>query len=267
MKTFISIDDFNQNEIHQLWDSVHQITPLRLDKPIGWSFAGNGVRTRTTFIRAFQQSGLQYIELPNLLKSHEQVDELAGYLDPFYALYVIREENHERLKAFAQASSRPVINAMSAQAHPCEVLSDGFWIQHQFGDIYKPHILLWGPKTNVFNSWYALAKVMGMQMSHYAPLSQRHQADWIQYPEQIGGHYDLIVTDGWPEGFDDPRFCLTEADLKTLGDPLLLPTPPVTVGHELQKPLSQYHRFVGYDQKQWLLPVQRAIIHFLLQHL
>lgn len=266
MMQLIEINDLSSSHINTLWSSVEHIPPLQLDLPIAWSFAGNGVRTRTTFLQAFQQSGFQYIELPNLLKSHEQVEELAGYLDSFYALYVIREENHERLKAFARASNRPVINAMSAQAHPCEVLSDGFWIHNHFGDIGKPRILLWGPQTNVFNSWYQLASVMGMQLSHYAPLSERYQADWVHYPEQPEGDYDLVITDGWPSEFNDPQFCLTQNHLREFGDPLLLPTPPITVGHELHSPLSQYPGFVGFEQKQWLLPVQRAIVHELLQH-
>lgn len=87
---------------------------------------GNGIRTRTSFIQTFQELGLSFVELPNLLKTPERAADLAGYLDPFYDAYVVRESNHQRLAEFAFASQRPVIIAMSGMGHPCEVLTDAF---------------------------------------------------------------------------------------------------------------------------------------------
>ncbi len=118
--SLINVDDLSESEIHAIW--VLAGKPARpLNGTVAWSFEGNGIRTRTTFIQAFRELGLSYIELPNLLKTTERACDLAGYLDPFYAMYVVRESNHQKLQEFAAASSRPVINAMSSQAHPCEV--------------------------------------------------------------------------------------------------------------------------------------------------
>ena len=46
---------------------------------------------------------------------------------------------------------------------------------------------------------------------------------------------------------------------------MILPTPPVTVGNELDKPISEFKTFAGYKQKSLLLPVQMAIISHLLR--
>jgi ornithine carbamoyltransferase len=113
----ISISSFSRQNIHAILSLVDTLHPP-IKSNVAWSFEGNGIRTRTTFIRAFRELGMQLTELPNLLKTEERVADLAGYLDPFYDLYVIRDTDHERLQAFANASSRPVINAMSAGGHP-----------------------------------------------------------------------------------------------------------------------------------------------------
>ncbi|MDQ3273277.1 MAG: ornithine carbamoyltransferase, partial [Pseudomonadota bacterium] len=130
----INIDDLSKTEIREIWALAGK--PHRsLTGTVAWSFEGNGIRTRTTFIQAFRELGLSYIELPNFLKTNERASDLAGYLDPFYAMYVVRESNHERLREFASVSSRPVINAMSCAAHPCEVLSDACYIEAELGSI------------------------------------------------------------------------------------------------------------------------------------
>jgi len=57
---------------------------------------------------------------------------------------------------------------------------------------------------------------------------------------------------------------LTQQQLARFGQPWLLPTPPFTLGAELGFDPLGYPRFVGYAQKQWLLPVQWALLAYLL---
>ena len=269
MTALIDIDDLTRQEILNIWALANQKpAPLTDDTVnVAWSFEGNGIRTRTTFIQSFQSLGVSFVELPNLLKTQESVVDLAGYLDPFYDLYVIRDGQHERLQAFAEASTRPVINAMSSLAHPCEVLTDAAYLTHRFGNLEDLRILLVGPLTNVFRSWHALANVFGCSMTHACPKSHQVAHSAVRYIESISGTYDVVVTDAWPDGFNDPGYQLTPQHLADLGEPVLLPTPPVSVGRELAEPLSAYPTFAGYQQKAWLLPVQRAIIlHLLVDH-
>jgi len=119
----IQIKDLSASDIRSIWRLASK--PSAPSKGnVAWSFEGNGIRTRTSFIQAFRELNLSFVELPNLLKTHERVADLAGYLDPFYDIYVIRDSNHERLTEFANASRRPVVNAMTSLGHPCEVLTD-----------------------------------------------------------------------------------------------------------------------------------------------
>lgn len=222
--------------------------------PVAWSFEGHGIRTRASFLQAFRDLGLAYTELPNLLKTSERVEDLAAYLDPWFSIYVVRESNHERLAAFAGASRRPVVNAMSAYEHPCEVITDAYYIDRMIKPLKALKLVLWGPGTNVFRSWEGLAAkgiVSVIQAGPAGPL-----------PKDA----DLVVTDVDPAavGADRPFAALTQEHLALMGNPALLPTPPFQIGREISFDPLSYAGFVGYEQKSYLVPVQRAMIQWLL---
>ncbi|MDX2004121.1 MAG: hypothetical protein SFU83_02495 [Meiothermus sp.] len=263
-KDLLEISDLTRGEIEHIWSLVDRPIP-KLEGRAAWSFEGNGVRTRTSFIAAFGQLGLEYIELPNLLKTQERVRDLAGYLDPFYLVYVIRESDHQRLTEFARASTRPVVNAMTGQGHPCEVLSDAYSLRSMFGDLHGVTIGLWGPTTNVFRSWHQLAAVMGLNVRHFCPAEFHLDLEYVTFCPEPGAPVDVLITDSWPADFDDSRWSLSLEVMRTLGNPKLLPTPPFFVGKELAfDPVPSGH-FVGYLQKQQLLEVHRAVLVYLLE--
>ncbi|MGB1239503.1 MAG: hypothetical protein ACPG4U_14890 [Pseudomonadales bacterium] len=260
----LDISELTKEDIQQIWQRVRHGAEHTLQGNVAWSFEGNGIRTRTTFVQAFQQLGLNYVELPNFLKTGESAQDLAGYMDAFYDLYVIRESDHIRFQDFANFTDKPVINAMSSEAHPCEVLTDAYYLDHKYADLTQRRILLWGPLTNVFKSWHALSQVLGLDVTHYCPPAEHRELPDVTFTDAPSGQFDLVITDAWPSGFNDAAFALSEHTLLALGEPELLPTPPVTVGQELLFTPASYKRFAGYRQKQLLLPVQVAIISHLL---
>lgn len=255
----INIHDLSASAIREIW-ALADAPARAMTGTVAWSFEGNGTRTRTTFIQAFRELGLSYIELPNLLKTNERVSDLAGYLDPFYKMYVVRESNHERLREFASASSRPVINAMSREGHPCEVLADAYYIDSQLGSIKTTRIGLWGPTTNVLRSWHELAAVLGIKIYHFCGPEFHQPNEHVLFRDCPDEPVDLLITDGWPGEFGDSAWSLTLDHLSRLGNPRLLPTPPFSIGRELNFDPARFEGFAGYEQKCVLVPVQRAIV-------
>jgi ornithine carbamoyltransferase len=259
----IRIDDLTAQAIHQIWEvAAHPIQPMQ--GHVAWSFEGNGIRTRTTFIQAFRELNLNFVELPNLLKTTERASDLAGYLDPFYDLYVIRDGQHDRLEEFAKASHRPVINAMSALGHPCEVLTDAYSLQKSFGALAKTKITLWGPTTNVFRSWHELAQVLGLDLVHICDATYHEDQGSVRFLEAIDGPTDVLITDSWPAGFENTAWSLSTHHLEALGQPKLIATPPFHIGQEVGFDPLHYIGFMGYMQKMDLLPVQKAIVSYLM---
>ncbi|KQO19759.1 ornithine carbamoyltransferase [Acidovorax sp. Leaf78] len=272
----LQLTDLQPDDIRRIWALAGEAPGPALNPAPGgtvaWSFEGNGIRTRTTFIEAFRQLGLAFTELPNLLKTAERPEDLAGYLDPFYALYVVRESDHPRLSAFAAASRRPVINAMSAQGHPCEVLTDAYYVDTRIKPLQDARVCLWGPSTNVFRSWHELAQVLGFALVQVCDRRFHEVLPQVEFvePSALPQAVDVVITDSWPASAEADATTqtdltpLSEDHLAAMGSPALLPTPPFTLGRELTVDPAAYPCFVGYAQKELLLPVQIAIVRWVL---
>lgn len=259
----ISLSALTPGDIDAIW-RLAAAADTRLAGRVAWSFEGNGIRTRTTFLQAFRDLDLAFVELPNLLKTGERACDLAGYLDPFYDLYVIRESNHQRLAEFAASSSRPVVNAMSSDGHPCEVLTDACFIDTAWRGIERARICLWGPPTNVFRSWHELAAVLGLSLRHVCDARFHDATPNVVYGESLEDGLDVVITDGWPSGTEISATPLSLEHLRRMENPTLLPTPPFTIGRELAFDPLHYPGFAGYRQKELLLPVQKAILRHVL---
>ena len=87
---------------------------------------------------------------------------------------------------------------------------------------------------------------------------------WDEFSAADAPPMDIVITDGWPSDAQAPARPLSLADLERMGNPVLLPTPPFSIGCELAFDPVLYPRFAGYEQKKLLLPVQKAIIRHLL---
>ncbi|HEY8358953.1 MAG TPA: ornithine carbamoyltransferase [Ramlibacter sp.] len=255
----LRLSDLSPADVHAIWARV-TAPGSPLAGTVAWSFEGNGIRTRTAFLQAFRELGLAATELPNLLKTDERACDLAGYLDPFYDLYVVRESDHMRLADFAAASRRPVINAMSSEGHPCEVLTDAYYVNTALLPVESARICLWGPPTNVLRSWHELARVLGLSVHHVCEARFHEARANVLFTEATDIAADVVVTDSWPKGTDGAGPSLTEAHLAAMGSPKLLPTPPFSVGREISFDPVSYSGFAGYEQKKLLLPVQKAIL-------
>ncbi len=262
-----NITDLREYDVHEIWRLATRPLP-EVGGTAAWSFEGNGIRTRTSFLLSFRQLGLDHIELPNLLKGDERLQDISQYLSPFYDVFVIRDSNHAAICKFAEVSTKPVINAMSQAGHPCEVLTDAFFLNKHFGSIRNIRIALWGPPSNVFNSWHDLAKVLGLAIDHVCdPLYFGNLNHHVRYVDRLEGRYDVVVTDSWSSkiGPQSKQWSLTESLLLDAGEPLLLPTPPFSIGKELAFDPARYARFSGYAQKALLVSVQSAILWHMLQ--
>ncbi len=228
-----------------------------------YSFEGNSLRTRATFLKALSDLNITAIELPNLLKTAEPKRHLAGYLDQWCDLYIVRDANHTAIEELAYASQRPVINAMSASAHPCEVLGDAFFLQEHFGELERLKFCLVGPPTNVLNSWRSLCEVLHLPYVWAAPPDSQ-LADGIPQVHDLaeglsGAH--VVLTDSWPAGFADRRYQVTRQSLAvTAPGALLIPCPPFNTTQEISAEVIASPYFAGYSQKRDLYLIQKAIL-------
>jgi ornithine carbamoyltransferase len=232
-----------------------------------YSFEGNSLRTRATFLKAMASLKLTAIELPNLLRTKEDKIHLARYLDQWLDLYIIRESQHETLELFADASQRPVINAMSAQAHPCEVLSDAFFLWERFGRLEQLKVCLVGPATNVLRSWRELCELLQIEYVQVRPQQERAAPDKQIVHSLVEGirGADVILTDHWPEGSFDLEYQVTLNKLQFAApQAMVIPCPPFDTTQEIHPKVITSPHFAGYEQKRDLYTIHQSILVNLL---
>ncbi len=272
VKNFIKIDDFSADEIQQIFDRADKADQLKFSADMAltacYSFEGNSLRTRATFIKALSELGITAIDIPNFLKTSEGVQHLSGYMDHWFDIYILRDRNHARMVSFAESTQRPMINAMSSDAHPCEVIADVYSVQKEKGDLKSLKFCIMGPPTNVLNSWQRIGKVLGLNFVHLLPeeYAEKHKADfYTTNREEALRDADVILTDAWNSDFDDKSFQLTLNDLKTANpDAWVIPCPPFNVENEIHPEIIFSEYFAGYGQKKYLYHVQKALIYYLL---
>ena len=272
-RSVIKISDISPDEITQIFELADASESLRFSRDVGlsacYSFEGNSIRTRATFVKALYDLRISPIEVPNILKTQEEVQHLAGYLDNWFDIYIIRDRDHKRLAKFSESTNKPTINAMTSEAHPCEVLADVYSIQKEKGEIRSLKYCIFGPPTNVLNSWQRISKVLGLNTIHVLPqeyMSENHPEVSTTHRKNEGfKDADVILTDAWPQGFDDKLFQLTPGDLG-IAKPgaWVIPCPPFNVEKEIHKDTIESKYFARYSQKRYLYQVQKALIYYSL---
>jgi hypothetical protein len=95
-----------------------------------------------------------------------------------------------------------------------------------------------------------------------APSHGRSRAMEFAPGQHSSKHFAILA---WLSGTETTSWSLTEKHLAAMGYPKLLPTPPFSIGRELSFDPLTYSGFVGYEQKELLLPVQKAIVRFVTQ--
>src|SRR6187549_3794900 len=133
MKHFLSLRDWRQAEIVHILDRGDELAQLwrsgtmpqsLAGKRIALWFYGHGFRNRLAFELGAREMGASIAYVPGDLGVHEPIQDVAGYLQSWFSMVVIRAPHHDDLLEVAARSAIPVINARTDRSHPCEVMGD-----------------------------------------------------------------------------------------------------------------------------------------------
>ena len=126
-------------------------------------FEKPSLRTRVSFEVAMQQLGGETLFAAGgefMVGSRETPEDAARVLSRYVDAIVVRTHEHEPLERFARASGVPVINGLSAHAHPCQALADVLTIEERFGSLDGLRITYLGDARNNVAFSLAQASVM-----------------------------------------------------------------------------------------------------------
>lgn len=150
--------------------------PLR-GRTVALLFEKPSLRTRVSFEVAATQLGGETLFAHGsefMVGARETPEDAARVLSRYVDAIVVRTHAHEPLERFARAASVPVINGLSAQAHPCQAIADALTLQERFGAIEGLCVAYVGDAgNNVALSFAQAAVMLGATVHFGAPSSHR----------------------------------------------------------------------------------------------
>jgi ornithine carbamoyltransferase len=270
MPHLLRLDDCTMpdlDEVFRLADEFAVGRGPRLDGCAALFFPPSSLRTRVSFERGAASMGLQPISFPpESLDKPEALEDVAGYLASWVDVLVVRHRDITVLEGLAASDALPVVNAMTDDNHPCEVLSDLYAISSA-RDLHDLRILFVGPEGNIGRAWAEAARAFGLELTQCCPEDLAISGvRWSGDIDAAVAAADVIVTDSPGHHAEAMApFQITAARLEHAPRGVqLAPCPPFERGREVSADALQSGAFVGYGFKKSLLPVQQAVLAWAL---
>jgi ornithine carbamoyltransferase len=280
---FLSISDLNRNQLESIFslaDEVYQSekTDLLSNKLVMLIFPPSSVRTIISFKRGVQLMGGDTILFnTDVLERREELVDVAGYMNNWVDMAIIRHGSFDVIKKLSQYVSFPIVNAMTAKNHPCEIITDLYSLRKLRENYTELKYVFVGPENNVCNSWINAAKLLNLNLTQvcldkYKSKLISNEDNSIRFSSDLKGSIaqaDIILTDSLPESLRNKeyydKYQITSDLLSTANANVLInPCPPFFRNEEISADLVGSDYFVGYEFKSNLVPVQSAIMEFCL---
>ena len=274
MKSLIRLTQFTRSDlekIFQIADDILQYAGFLNGKTVVMFFPGSSIRTRITFEKGIYLLGGQSVLFPpETLEKKERTEDVCGYLNNWADMVIVRYKDICMLERMASCLKVPLINAMTDDNHPCEMLSDLYSLSKTRPDYLNDRYLFVGPGGNIGKAWKEASEAFGFQLTQCCP--QAYRMPGVAYeedPEKAFAGKDVVCTDSLPEKIraDFAGWQIT-ADRMGRANPgaCLNPCPPFYRGEEVSEDAMSSAAFVGYEFKKSLLAVQQAIMIYCMEN-
>lgn len=293
---FLTLLDLSPEELNALIDRAAEYKrmrqagliyePLR-GRTLAMVFGLSSTRTRVAFEAGMQQLGGHAIFMsPNdtHLGRGEPVEDTARVLSEMVDVIMLRTLDHRDVERFARAAKVPVINAMSASSHPCQLLADvQTFVEHR-GPIQGSTVAFVGDGYNMCNTYVDAARQFGFRLKVACPkgfepapqlLTGNNNVTLVATPQEAVSGANLVVTDVWysmgHEAEESKRracFAGYQVNRKLLNladkDALFMHCGPAHRGDEISDDLLDDPRSVVWAEAGNRLHSQKALLEFLL---
>ena len=298
IKHFLQFNDFTRDEFEHLFARTRWIKkkfkdyqkywPLE-DRTLVMIFEKASTRTRLSFEAGMHQLGGSAIYLntrDSQLGRGEPVEDAAQVISRMSDLVMIRTFEQEIIERFAANSRVPVINGLTNEYHPCQILADIYTFIEQRGSIQGKTVAWIGDSNNMCNTWLQAAEVLDFNVHVSTPPGYEIKADRANLCGQA--HFevfadplvacrgaDLVTTDVWTSmGFEaenDARMKAfakwqVDGDMMRVANPasLFMHCLPAHRGEEVSAEVIDGPHSVVWDEAENRLHVQKALMEYLL---
>ena len=303
MRHFLTLNDFSKAEILEilsLADKIKKETknkkyePYLKNQTLAMIFEKSSTRTRVSFETGIYQLGGQGIFLSSRdiqLERGEPIKDTARVISSMVDMAMLRVYKQSDLVEFAKFSSVPVINGLSDDPHPVQLMADYMTIKEIANGETIAYI---GDGNNMSNSWLMLASILGLALHIATPKGYEPNKNFINIakenakisgakillthnPKEAIEGANVVATDTWISmGQEDEKerkvkdfegFCVNK-NLMSLAckDAILLHCLPAYRGYEVSDKVFESHARDIFLEAENRLHAQKGIMVWLDAH-
>ena len=297
VRHFLTLLDLSPDELRQLiqraselkqWQKQGRIFEPLKNKVMAMVFEKSSTRTRVSFETGMVQLGGHAMFLSprdTQFGRGEPIEDSARVLSRMTDAVMIRTFEHEKIERFSEYSASPVINALTDQYHPCQLLADmQTWFEHR-GDIRGARVAFIGDGNNMCHSYINAARQFDFQLRIATPASYKPDAGLtaiagervalFENPLEAAKDADLVITDVWASmgqeeeqrqrekvfaGFQVNAELMAAADK----DAIFMHCLPAHRGEEVTADVIDGPQSVVWEEAENRLHAQKALLEFLL---
>ncbi|HEX2547607.1 MAG TPA: ornithine carbamoyltransferase [Ramlibacter sp.] len=298
IRHFLQFSDFSTEEhewlfrraaiIKRKFKAYEKYHPLA-DRTLAMIFEKASTRTRVSFEAGMYQLGGSVVHLTtsdSQLGRAEPIEDSAKVISRMVDLVMIRTFGQDKIERFAAHSRVPVINGLTNEFHPCQILADIFtYIEHR-GSI-RGRVVAWvGDGNNMANTWLQAAELLGFTVHVSTPSGYEVDQDIagirssdsykvFRDPMEACRGADLVTTDVWTSmGFEAENeerrrafadWCV-DTDMMRVARPdaLFMHCLPAHRGEEVEADVIDGPQSVVWDEAENRMHVQKALMEYLL---
>ena len=295
---FLTLLDLSPKELADLIDRAVELKALHQqesdsspfqNKVLGMVFEKSSTRTRISFEAGMTHLGGSAIFLSSRdtqLGRGEPIEDSARVMSRMVDLIMVRTFEHEKIQRFAEYSKVPVINALTDDYHPCQLLADMQTFTEHRGSIEGKTVTWVGDGNNMCNSYINAARQFNFELKiacpeGFEPMGRllddnKDRVQLMRDPIAASRDSDLVITDTWASmGQEEEKRAREEAfagfqvnhELMTYArnDALFMHCLPAYRDLEVSAELLDDENSVVWDEAENRLHAQKALMEFLLE--
>jgi ornithine carbamoyltransferase len=296
-KHFINLDDLANDDLQQIIDQAialkkqykaGETSNALKNKTLAMIFDKSSTRTRVSFEAGMVQLGGHALFLSDKdiqLGRGEPITDSAVVISSMVDCIMLRVSSHEDINTFAEYSSVPVINALSDESHPCQLLADMMTYQEHNGSIKGKTVAWIGDGNNMCHTYMQAAKAFGFTLNIATPEGYEPDQSFVdQYADYINlckdansacDDADLVVTDVWASMGQETEQKKRELDFKDFqvdtnlmsqakSDAVFMHCLPAHRGEEVSADVIDGKQSLVWGEAENRLHAQKALLLYLL---
>lgn len=297
VRHFLSLTDLSSAELQQILSRAIELKNMQKKHTVfepfknyvlAMIFEKSSTRTRVSFETGITQLGGSALFLSpkdTQLGRGEPIEDTARVISRMVDIIMIRTFEQAKIERFAKHSKVPVINALTDEFHPCQLLADmQTYLEHR-GSITGKIVAWIGDGNNMCHSYIHAAQLLDFELRIACPKGFEPNTDimaaagkhvrLVNTPQEAVNGAHLVVTDTWVsmgqeeeekarlakfEGYQVNPALMNLADK----DVLFMHCLPAHRGEEISHDMFEDSRSVVWDEAENRLHAQKALMEFLL---